>query len=69
MLLFANDDVILENWKDELRRSVYNLQNTPHDFNMEIYTVKTKIMILHGKDPVWSIISLCKKVSEQEKII
>jgi len=32
----------------ELQNSVYNLQNTAMDFNMEISTVKTKVMAVQG---------------------
>jgi len=48
-----------------LQHSIYDLQNTAKDFDMEISTVKTEIMAFHGKDPIHSEICIYNKVTEQ----
>jgi hypothetical protein len=66
ILLFEDDQVILENSDNDLQSKVYNLQNITHDFNMGISTVKTKIMAFQGKDPIHNtFIILLNKLTVQ----
>jgi hypothetical protein len=64
-LFFADDQVILAKSEDELQRSVCDLQNRTKDFNVEIYTVKTKVMVFQAKVPIRSKIHIYNKVTKQ----
>jgi hypothetical protein len=43
-LLFADDQVIIQNPEDKLQKSVYMLKQMSKDYNLKISTDKTKIM-------------------------
>jgi hypothetical protein len=64
-LLFADNQVIVAQNKDELQRAVYNLQVTASEFNMSVSAEKTKIMAFAGKEPVKSKICVNGKILKQ----
>jgi hypothetical protein len=54
ILLFADDQVIIQDSEDKLKKSVYILNQLTKDYNLKIYTDKTKIMAFKGKHLVRS---------------
>jgi hypothetical protein len=48
-LLFADDQVIIEDSKDKLQRGIFTLQNMATNFGMEISTEKSETMEFLGK--------------------
>jgi hypothetical protein len=48
-ILFANDQTIFSESKDNLQRAANRFQNTENGFNIEISTMKTKAMAFQGK--------------------
>ena len=50
-LLFADDQVIIQNTEDKLQKSIYIyvLHQLSKDYNLKISTDKTKIMAFKGK--------------------
>lgn len=62
--LRADDRLVLANTKDELQRSVYKLENTAKDFNMEVSNIETKIMAFQGKGLIFSDICIHNTVTE-----
>ena len=48
-LLFADDQVIIQDTEDKLQKSVYILHQLSKDYNLKISTDKTKIMAFKGK--------------------
>ena len=57
-LLFADDQVIIQDTEDKLQKSVYILHQLSKDYNLKISTNKTKIMALKGKHSVRSKIEI-----------
>ena len=45
-LLFADDQVIIQDSEDKLQKYVYILNQMSKDYNLKISTDKTKIMVL-----------------------
>ena len=43
-LLFADDQVIIQDSEDKLQKSVYTLNRMSKDYNLRVSTDKTKIM-------------------------
>ena len=64
-LLYADDQVLLANTEDELQYSVHHLNVIAQNFNMEISTVKTKVMAFQGKMPIRSKICIGNSILEQ----
>ena len=48
-LLFADDQVIIQDSEDKLQKSVYLLNQKRKDYNLKISTDKTQIMAFKGK--------------------
>jgi hypothetical protein len=48
-LLFAVDQVIMQDSEDKLQKSVYILNQMSKDYNLKISTDKPKIMAFKGK--------------------
>jgi len=48
-LLFAGDQVIIQDSEDKLQKSVYILNQMSKDHNLKISTDETKIMAFKGK--------------------
>jgi hypothetical protein len=61
ILLFANDQVIISNRKDNLQKAAYKL--TEH--GLTITAQKTKLMAFKGRDPVRSKIVIDNRIIEQ----
>jgi len=57
-LLFADDQVIIQDSEDKVQKSVYILNQTSKDYNLKISTDKTKIMAFKGKHLVPSKIEI-----------
>jgi len=51
-LLFADDQVIIQDSEDKRQKSVYILNQKSKDYNLKISTDKTKIMAFKGKQCV-----------------
>ena len=48
-LLYADDQIIIQDTKEKLRKCVYILNQLSKDYNLKISTDKTKIMAFKGK--------------------
>ena len=48
-LLFANDQVIIQDVQDKLHKSLYILHQLSKDYNLKITADKTKVMAFKGK--------------------
>jgi len=57
-LLYANDQVTIQDSEDKLHKSVYKLNQMSKDYNLKISTDKTKIMVFKGKHLVRSEIDI-----------
>jgi hypothetical protein len=57
-LLFADDQVVIQDSEDRLQKSVYILNEMSKDSNLRISTDKTKIMAFEGKHLVRSKIEI-----------
>jgi hypothetical protein len=64
-LLFADDQIIIQENKDELQRSIFYLNNICKSYNLNISVNKTKIMDFKGKYPVRTKIVIQDKFLEQ----
>jgi len=64
-LLFADDQVIIQDSEDKLQKSVYILNQMSKDHNLKISTDKTKIMAFKGKRLVFSKIEIDRSILEQ----
>jgi len=51
-LLFADDQVIIQDSEEKLQKSVYILNQMNKDYNLKISMDKTKIMAFKGKQCV-----------------
>jgi hypothetical protein len=51
-LLFADDQIIIQESEDELQRSKFYLNNICKSYNFKISINKTKTMAFQGKYPV-----------------
>ena len=66
-LLFADDQVVIQDSEDKLQKSVYILNQMSKDYNLKISTDKTKIMAFKGKHLVCSKIEINRSILEQVK--
>jgi len=66
-LLFADDQVIIQDPEDKLQKSVCLLNQMSKDYNLKISMVKTKIMAFKGKHLVRSKIEVHRSILEQVK--
>jgi len=66
-LLFADDQVILQDPEDKLKKSVYILNQMSKDYNLKIFTDKTKIMAFKGNHLVCSKIEIDGSILQQVK--
>lgn len=57
-LLYADDQVIIQETEDDLQLSLYRLNQICEKYNFEISQPKTNIMAFKGKDPIRSKIVL-----------
>jgi hypothetical protein len=64
-LLFADDQVTIQDSEDKLQKSVYILNQMSKDYNPKISTDKTKIIAFKGKHLVCSNIELDESILEQ----
>jgi hypothetical protein len=48
-LLFADDQVIIQDSEDKLQKSVNILNQMSKDYNLKIFTAKTKLIAFEGK--------------------
>jgi hypothetical protein len=58
-LLFADEQVIMQDSEDILQKSVYIFNQMSKDYNLKISTDKTKIMAFEGKHVIIIIPSFC----------
>jgi hypothetical protein len=58
MLLFIDDQILLQDSEDKLQHLFYNFDGIGKMYNMKISTKKTKIMALNGKFPVRTKITI-----------
>ena len=61
-LFFSDDQVIIQDSEDKLQKSVYLLNQMSKDYNLKIFTHKTKIMAFKGKQLVRS--KICGTISK-----
>jgi len=66
-LLFADDQIIIQDSEDKLQKSVYILNQMSKDYNLKISTDKTKIMAFKGKHLVCSKIEIDRSILGQVK--
>ena len=66
-LLFADDQLIIQDSEDKLQKSVYILNQMSKDYNLKISMDKTKIMAFKGKHLVRSKIEIDGSILEQVK--
>jgi len=66
-LLFAGDQVIIQDSEDKLQKSVYILNQMRQDYNLKISTDKTKFMAFKGKHLMRSKIEIDGSILEQVK--
>ena len=66
-VLFADDQVIIQDTEEKLQKSVYILHQLSKDYNLKISTDKTKIMAFRGKHLMRSKIEIDRLILEQVK--
>jgi len=66
-LLFADDQVTIQDSEDKLQKSVYILNQMSKDYSLKISTEKTNIMAFKGKQLVRSKIEIDGSILEQVK--
>jgi len=66
-LLFADDQIIIQDSEDKLQKSVSLLNQMSKDYNLKISADKTKIMAFKGKHLVRSKIEIDGSILEQVK--
>jgi hypothetical protein len=66
-LLFADDQIIIQDSEDKLQKSAYILNQMSKDYNLKISTDKTKITAFKGKHLVPSKIEIDGAILEQVK--
>ena len=64
-LLFADDQVIIQDTEDKLQKSVYILNQLSKEYNLKISTDKTKVMAFKGKQLLRSTIEIYGSILEQ----
>jgi len=63
--LFADDQVIIQDSEHKLQKSVYILNQMSNDYNLKIFTEKTKIMAFKGKHLVRSKLEIDGSILEK----
>jgi hypothetical protein len=53
-MLFADDQVLLVKYEDDLQYSVHNLNKIASEFSVEINAEKTRVMAFRGMEPIRS---------------
>ena len=66
-LLFADDQVVIQDSEDKLQKPLYILNHMCKDYNLKIFTDKTKIMAFKGKHLVFSKIEIDGSILEKVK--
>ena len=66
-LIFADDQVIKQDSEDKPQKSVYILNRTSKDYNLEISTEKQKLWLLKGKHLVRFKIEIEESILEKVK--
>jgi hypothetical protein len=64
-LLFADDQIILSNTKDKMRKTAYKLNQIITARGITIFVQKTKLMTLKGREPVRGKIVIDNKIIEK----
>jgi hypothetical protein len=64
-LLFAEDQIIIQESEDKLKRSIFYVNNICKSYNLKISTNETKTMAFKGKYPVRTKIIIEDKTLEQ----
>ena len=65
MLLFADNQVIIADTEDNLRKSAHKLNQIITEYFLTISVQKTKSMAFKGRDPVRTKIVIDNKIIEQ----
>jgi hypothetical protein len=63
-IVFADDQVVIRNSEDNLRRGLHALHQTVQTFGIEISHYRTKIMVFKGTEPVRSKIVIDNMILE-----
>ena len=64
-LVFADDQIIIQENEENLQKSMYLLNKICQSYNFKMSVKKTKIMAFKGKDPIRSKIVIEDKILEQ----
>jgi hypothetical protein len=64
-MLFADDQIIIQESEDELKRSIFYLNNICKSYNLKMSINKTKTMAFKGKYPIRTKIVIEDKTLEQ----
>jgi hypothetical protein len=64
-LLFADDQVIISNIKDNIQKAKHKLNQIITEYGLTISVQKTKSMAFRGRDPIRSKIVIDNKIIEQ----
>jgi hypothetical protein len=64
-LLFADDQILIQDKEDNLQQSIYTLHNTSKEYNFKILIQKTKVMAFKGKFPIRTQIFIDNNILEQ----
>jgi hypothetical protein len=65
-MLFADDQVLLAKFEDDLQYSVHNLNKIVSEFSMEIHTEKTRVMAFRGMEPIRCKTCINNKILKQQ---
>jgi hypothetical protein len=65
MLLYANDQIILQESENALQISVHKLTQIAVEYKLKVSTQKTKTVALHGKYPIRTKILIYNETIEQ----
>jgi hypothetical protein len=66
-LLFADDQVLIADTKDNLQKAAHKLNRLITDYGLKISVQKTKSMAFKGRDPVRNKIVIDNKIIEKLK--
>jgi hypothetical protein len=65
-MLFADDQVLLAKYEDDLQYSVHNLNTITSEVSMEINAEKTRVMAFRRMEPIRSKICINNKILKQQ---
>jgi len=65
MFLFADEQVIIADTKDNLQKAAHKLNQIIREYGLTISAQKTKSMVFKGRDPVRTKIAIANKIKEQ----